>query len=102
MTTLTANRASVKAIVREIKQIRFKEGQSTPEGDLASLEVGLEVLAVSNEVPREAPIAALWVVEPRSLAENMRSDADAKSPEAEQASEAAEADGDALLDEDDM
>ncbi|KIO28281.1 hypothetical protein M407DRAFT_22490 [Tulasnella calospora MUT 4182] len=100
MTTLTANRASVKALVREMKQIRFRNVHLAAEGEVGSLEAELETLAVSNEGVREPPVAALWVVEPRSLAENMRSDVDVNSPEAEQALDAAEADADALLDED--
>lgn len=100
MTTLTANRASVKAIVREMKQARLRNVQLAAEGEVGSLEAELEALAVSNEGPREAPVAALWVVEPRSLAENLRADADVNGSEAEQAEEAVEGDADTLLDED--
>lgn len=65
-TTMTANRASVKAILREVKA----------RGRVAS--AGLD--ASSGQAPSEddsaggVEKAAIWVVDPRSLAEGMRSD----------------------------
>ena len=57
-TTLTANRASVKAILREAK----------------TRGCGVEA---RGRGAHEARHAALWIVDPRSLAEGMRSDVDA-------------------------
>ena len=65
-TTMTANRASVKAILREVKArgraaatgLDAPSGQAPGEDDSAG---GVEK-------------AAIWVVDPRSLAEGMRSD----------------------------
>lgn len=64
-TTMTANRASVKAILREVKARGRAAG------------VGLN--APSGEAPdyddsTGVEKAAIWVVDPRSLAEGMRSD----------------------------
>ncbi|KAI0325503.1 hypothetical protein GY45DRAFT_1330178 [Cubamyces sp. BRFM 1775] len=63
-TTLTANKSSVKAILRDIRTAEggygwFEEHTSSPE-------------AMRSEALVEA--AALWVVDPRSLAEGMRAD----------------------------
>ncbi|KAH9903450.1 hypothetical protein C8Q73DRAFT_635400 [Cubamyces lactineus] len=63
-TTLTANKSSVKAILRDI---RAAEGGY---GWFEELPSGSE--ATTSEAPGEA--AAIWVVDPRSLAEGMRSD----------------------------
>ncbi|KAI0251838.1 hypothetical protein BJV78DRAFT_392591 [Lactifluus subvellereus] len=64
-TTLTANRASVKAILREVKARGYGvETRSSSRG------------ADEDEARRAA---ALWIVDPRSLAEGMRSDVDAVS-----------------------
>lgn len=60
-TTLTANKASVKAIVREM----------AAAGNAVWERAGVEESSVGAG---EAEAAALWVVEPRSLAEGMRSD----------------------------
>ncbi|KAH9968137.1 hypothetical protein BC827DRAFT_1368250 [Russula dissimulans] len=60
-TTLTANRASVKAVLREMKM----RGYGVDAGALAlARDRGAD--AVGH--------AALWIVDPRSLAEGMRSD----------------------------
>ncbi|KAG8972903.1 hypothetical protein FRC05_009457 [Tulasnella sp. 425] len=100
MTTLTANRTSVKAIVREMKQIRFRNEQLDAGGEMGSLQAGLETMTFSTEdASNGAQVAALWVVEPRSLAENMRADADVNSLGGEQAMEAATSDADGLLEE---
>ncbi|PCH36896.1 hypothetical protein WOLCODRAFT_109340 [Wolfiporia cocos MD-104 SS10] len=58
-TTLTANKASVKAILREVKAARMSHGWAWNAAE--AHEAG-------------AQKAALWVVDPRSLAEGMRSD----------------------------
>lgn len=65
MTTVTANKASVRAILREMKRTSPTEGL---EKRVESLQLGPTPDTLA------APIAALWVVEPRSLAENMRAD----------------------------
>lgn len=59
MTTLTANKASVRAIIREMKRLKVKGGKS---------EVALE----RDVSDGETRLAAIWTFEPRSLAENMR------------------------------
>jgi len=56
-TTLTANRASVKAILREVKMRGY----------------GVDARGGDDDA---AKYAALWVIDPRSLAEGMRSDLD--------------------------
>jgi hypothetical protein len=58
-TTLTANRASVKVMLREVKMRGY--GVDMRRGP----DVGAE---------NHATAAALWVIDPRSLAEGMRSD----------------------------
>jgi len=58
-TTLTANRTSVKAMVREMRLVVVVRGEG--EGDGGDREEGK---------------AAMWVVDPRSLAEGMRADCD--------------------------
>jgi hypothetical protein len=60
-TTLTANRASVKAILREIK-MRGYDVDVHGGGDGA------------------VKYAALWVIDPRSLSEGMRSGSDVVPP----------------------
>ncbi|KZT64323.1 hypothetical protein DAEQUDRAFT_678767 [Daedalea quercina L-15889] len=65
-TTMTANRASVKAILREVKT----RGHAAGVGMTASSdEVG-----ETNDHKGGTEKAAIWVVDPRSLAESMRSD----------------------------
>jgi len=59
-TTLTANKSSVKAILREMKQA----------GDFGRLARNIPE-AISME---QVEHAALWVVDPRSLAEGQRAD----------------------------
>jgi len=62
MTTLTANKSSVKAMLREMKGV--KQGSAEmPVGSLSSVD-GCE----------DGAVAAIWIVEPRSLAEGMRAD----------------------------
>lgn len=65
-TTMTANRVSVRAILREVKARgrTVGVGLNSPSG---------EVLGCDDEPPG-AEVAAIWVVDPRSLAEGMRSD----------------------------
>jgi hypothetical protein len=58
-TTLTANRASVKAIMREVKTRGY---------GVETRDRGADAGKVRH--------AALWIVDPRSLAEGMRSDVD--------------------------
>ncbi|THH28986.1 hypothetical protein EUX98_g5208 [Antrodiella citrinella] len=58
-TTLTANKTSVKAILREMKT----SGNAVWERTTGHVDSG-----------GETEVAALWVVEPRSLAEGMRAD----------------------------
>ncbi|TFY81102.1 hypothetical protein EWM64_g2915 [Hericium alpestre] len=57
-TTLTANRASVKAIIREVRKAGEDVGHAREGGEGRSM----------------VKKAAIWVVDPRSLAEGMRSD----------------------------
>lgn len=58
-TTLTANRTSVKAMLREMNARRAKSVHSSEHSDLAG--------------ESETRTAAIWLVDPRSLAEGMRS-----------------------------
>ncbi|CAE6488536.1 unnamed protein product [Rhizoctonia solani] len=75
VTTLTANRASVRAVLREMK-ILAGIGTGGDEAEGPDCEgAGLEKCVGEKE--REVGddgVAVLWVVEPRSLAEQMRSD----------------------------
>ncbi|KAI0356935.1 hypothetical protein OH77DRAFT_1451946 [Trametes cingulata] len=63
-TTLTANKSSVKAILRDIR---------AAEGGYGWYEES-QVRAGSTQNDTVVEAAALWVVDPRSLAEGMRSD----------------------------
>jgi hypothetical protein len=63
-TTLTANKSGVKAILRELKAARMS-GKVTYEPEA----VGMYERDVCEK-------AAIWIVDPRSLAEGMRSDND--------------------------
>ncbi|KAG5644668.1 hypothetical protein DXG03_007967 [Asterophora parasitica] len=58
-TTLTANRTSIRAILREIK--------------LARVSGRLDGLAGKKDNAEDGPRAAIWIVDPRSLAEDMSS-----------------------------
>ena len=58
-TTLTANKSSVKAILRDLKQV----------GDAGRLDQDKEVILMGK-----IEEAALWLVDPRSLAEGQRAD----------------------------
>ncbi|KJA18703.1 hypothetical protein HYPSUDRAFT_190699 [Hypholoma sublateritium FD-334 SS-4] len=60
-TTLTANRSSVKAVLRELKAARVA-GRLVPDG----------AGAVDVAADRDG-VAAIWIVDPRSLAEGMSS-----------------------------
>ena len=66
MTTLTANKASVKALLREMK--RVKHGCKN-ETVIDSGEREARDMHSGGSVD-----AAIWIVEPRSLAEGMRVD----------------------------
>ncbi|KAF8607287.1 hypothetical protein BDV93DRAFT_553010 [Ceratobasidium sp. AG-I] len=73
VTTLTANRASVRAVLREMKVLA---GVGTDQID-ASTESHVSSDTKSDEQESEVGdegVAVLWIVEPRSLAEQMRSD----------------------------
>ena len=72
-TTLTANRTSVKAILREIKGPRFGSRWELQKVE-ASLEKSNGVEGLEKNGSSGGEIAALWVVDPRSLAEGMRFD----------------------------
>lgn len=69
-TTLTANKTSVKAILREMRAARIAGrldgGGSAVAGGVGSTRGG----GSGGETKR----AAIWIVDPRSLAEGMRSD----------------------------
>ena len=65
MTTLTANKASVKALLREMKGVEHG-CEDTTAIDLRPGE--------TSEQNSERSVAAIWIVEPRSLAEGMRAD----------------------------
>ncbi|KAI0827424.1 hypothetical protein BC628DRAFT_179219 [Trametes gibbosa] len=66
-TTLTANKSSVKAILRDIRAAEGGYGRYGAD-DRASAVAGEGEPVVMSET------AAIWVVDPRSLAEGMRSD----------------------------
>ncbi|CAE6427209.1 unnamed protein product [Rhizoctonia solani] len=73
VTTLTANRASVRAVLREMKILagigsNIEEPGEVRENDINGAN-GNEEVEVGDD-----GVAVLWVVEPRSLAEQMRSD----------------------------
>lgn len=72
-TTLTANRTSVKAILREIKGPRFGSRWELQKVE-ASLDKSNGVEGLEKNGSSGGEIAALWVVDPRSLAEGMRFD----------------------------
>jgi hypothetical protein len=66
-TTLTANKTSVKAILREMKATRVA---GRLDNDIANGET----LDANEYGEGLSEIAAIWIVDPRSLAEGMRSD----------------------------
>ncbi|CAE6474814.1 unnamed protein product [Rhizoctonia solani] len=74
VTTLTANRASVRAVLREMK-ILAGIGSNSDEvgGALEHQDSKNGVDGKKGELGDDG-VAVLWVVEPRSLAEQMRSD----------------------------
>ena len=59
-TTLTSNRLSVREILKESLREAGEAERDLPEGDGGEKE--------------GADVAAIWLVEPRSLAEGLRSD----------------------------
>ncbi|QRW13467.1 hypothetical protein RhiLY_12466 [Ceratobasidium sp. AG-Ba] len=72
-TTLTANRASVRAVLREMRVLAGVNTEAKAEPvafDGRELEASKQP---GNEVGDDG-VAVLWIVEPRSLAEQMRSD----------------------------
>ncbi|KAF9071438.1 hypothetical protein BDP27DRAFT_1419014 [Rhodocollybia butyracea] len=89
-TTLTANRTSVKAIVKEINArarvemfemyVAASEPKPSADGPSSVSDVkdacgGLKVEGVSNNDTNSSQSkAAIWVIDPRSLAEGMRAD----------------------------
>ena len=65
MTTLTANKASVKALLREMKGVKHGCEDATT----------IESRSEESEKDFQGSVAAaIWIVEPRSLAEGMRAD----------------------------
>ncbi|KAG8719174.1 hypothetical protein FRC09_011518 [Ceratobasidium sp. 395] len=74
VTTLTANRASVRAVLREMKVLAGvgMDSESDRTNDV-ELDAGRGEDQSGHEVGDEG-VAVLWIVEPRSLAEQMRSD----------------------------
>ncbi|KAG9030950.1 hypothetical protein FRB95_003287 [Tulasnella sp. JGI-2019a] len=86
MTTVTANKTSVRAILREMKKrgsLGSKES-CLDSGHHASVNGDNNGLSENEREVDEGPPApanaAIWVVEPRSLAENMRADRTEDSP----------------------
>lgn len=86
MTTVTANKASVRAILREMKKRTFGLGKMGHDGGdgqderqrASSRDTSSAAGGGSDNVDGGKSVlsssAAIWVVEPRSLAENMRAD----------------------------
>jgi hypothetical protein len=68
-TTLTANKGSVKAILKEIKDLRGSLIGGLPLGRRNN-ENGVGGDGANAEVEK----AAIWIIDPRSLSEGMRSD----------------------------
>ena len=75
-TTLTANKASVRAILRELRAAEGGYGQVSGAGASASADADAAgEQGGDGEGEREViEKAAMWVVDPRSLAEAMRAD----------------------------
>ncbi|KAK7037794.1 hypothetical protein VNI00_010755 [Paramarasmius palmivorus] len=83
-TTLTANRTSVKAIVKEINSrqrvVVFGDGEVVDvreKSDTDELREALQSISVADTA---SATAAIWIIDPRSLAEGMRSDSE-EAPE---------------------
>jgi hypothetical protein len=72
-TTLTANRASVKVVLREVKIRGYGGGGG---GDVQE-DRGAGAGVAGGHA---AAAAALWIIDPRSLAEGMRSDVVGSTP----------------------
>ncbi|KAI5891412.1 uncharacterized protein SCHCODRAFT_01213723 [Schizophyllum commune H4-8] len=73
-TTLTANKTSVKGVMKEMGDWGAEAGAS---GGASATDVGEDAKDARGSVngkDKEAPRAALWVVDPRSLGEEMRAD----------------------------
>lgn len=73
VTTLTANRASVRAVLREMKVLAGVGTDQTDAPTENHVSSDAEMKEQETEVGDEG-VAVLWIVEPRSLAEQMRSD----------------------------
>ena len=67
-TTLTANRASVKAVLREVRARGYGADEAQRGRD------------AGEGIQQPERHAALWIVDPRSLAQGMRSDISALAP----------------------
>ncbi|EUC61276.1 response regulator receiver domain protein [Rhizoctonia solani AG-3 Rhs1AP] len=75
VTTLTANRASVRAVLREMKILAgIRAGADDAEGVARDDAGSAGSICEQEKEVGDNGIAVLWVVEPRSLAEQMRSD----------------------------
>ncbi|KAJ1301063.1 hypothetical protein OPQ81_003481 [Rhizoctonia solani] len=75
VTTLTANRASVRAVLRELKILAGIGSNMDEVMGVVHEDVGPgDGLGKQEEEVGDDGVAVLWVVEPRSLAEQMRSD----------------------------
>ncbi|EJU01453.1 hypothetical protein DACRYDRAFT_108003 [Dacryopinax primogenitus] len=66
MTTLTANKMSIRAIMREMRSVHANNVSADPVTDLVPQQ--------DKQDKGGSATAWLWVVEPRSLAESMRTD----------------------------
>lgn len=73
-TTLTANRSSVREIMREYSRenASLREVASRCSGEHSS---GLQSRGEETQESGKKKVAAIWMLEPRSLAEGMRGDA---------------------------
>lgn len=68
MTTLTANKASVKTLLREMKALGNQDDVSSSSCDVHLLG------PIRSRSDIGETLATIWVIEPRSLSENMRAD----------------------------
>ncbi|ESK95966.1 hypothetical protein Moror_7478 [Moniliophthora roreri MCA 2997] len=79
-TTLTANRTSVKAIVKEInlrqRVVVFGDGEVVDVRESVDAVDDTRDSVESLTTPTGISKAAIWIIDPRSLAEGMRSDSD--------------------------
>ncbi|KAF9515829.1 hypothetical protein BS47DRAFT_1484237 [Hydnum rufescens UP504] len=73
MTTLTANKASVRTVLREMdKLLRHSDLAEDPENLLQGDRDGRGQQNDTSELASSSLKAAIWIVEPRSLSEGMR------------------------------